>query len=851
MEIMGWKDTIKTVPDEAETEARGWRATIKEQDASPTPPVKSQPDISTAESFGRGVAEDVSFGFIDELAGGLEAAGSRLGIRGLGGKLSDLRFETEADARQTADQIYRQARDAKRAEQAAAKEAHPTAFLAGEVTGGIAGAFVPGVGWVSSGGKLAAKTTTKAAAKAGMIGGAKSGAIYGAGKAEELEDVPLDVAGGAVVGGVAGAALGAALEKVGQKAKQYFRNEKPITEAGTQAVQAGKPLPDDVLDAMGRSETPLSMEIFEKAVAEHPKAKFPGIEGAARDKQFVLSLTGNKANEKVDDRLRQKAMDLMHGMDDELLKEQWLTRKVKGDALAEAAEHAIRNQETAHQLANIPELKALAKVFVDPVQFGSKIDDRTGVPMTRILDKIHERANLASVETATVMKEAGDTLKQARWAKGDDANIDSIRQLRKTKKAVTPQQKKLEEIFESLRTKFNKNHKMNIAKLEGEPYIPRYATDRGTVYTRMNKRLKKFDKLDKEAREEVIEAAQSMNSALGREAREFTSPKEIRAVLGEWVRDKNVNETLNKNVFNAMMRKGPDLPILLQETDPSKLVMRYIQGNTRAAYMQEPLAELQNAVRALDVLKQTQARDYFQKFASDMASASGTDSIFQRGVRNPWMRTVDRILPEDSILKDNIKYIPDLLDWSSSNVYANLMGFRLDAPIRNMTTQPFFLTAPELTGGSKYGYKLIGKAYGKMIKDLFKVRNLPFNGQIGHMENQLQKAGIQSAQHNLEASLPAFENGIRSVPGLGHGVKLVDKIAEVGMWLYTKSDTVNRYITLNATHDLVDAMHKGSKEAADSIKHWPASVRHEVARHLKAKNVDDAKRVAAMYMNDK
>jgi hypothetical protein len=814
----------------------------QEVGATTTPPAGPQSAISEAEAAARGAAQGFTFGFSDELAG-------------VAGAISEGDYANFL-------KHYRRKRDEARREHAEAQEVHPKSYLAGEVAGGIVGAFVPGLGWVGSGGKAAVAASkaagtaagtaaVKAGAKAGAVGGAKSGAVYGAGKAEELEDVPGEAIVGAGVGAAGGAALGAVFTKAGQ----YLRNKQQIEEAGTQAVQADKPFSDDVLDAMGRSETPIDMQLVEELIEQHPKAKFPGIERAARDNQFVLAITGKKSHEKVDDALRQKAIDIMHADGPERLQLQWITRKVKGDALAEAAERAISDKETAHQLANLPSLKSLAKTFIDPVQFAGKVDDRTGVPLARIMDKMHERANLASVETAAMMDEVGRSLKVVRWPKGDDKKIELIRAIEDPKQARTQASKKLKSVFDKLRNHFNENHGMQIDELTDIQYIPRYAADRMLVRSRMNKRLNKFDRLadTDQAKKDVLEAAHAMNIALGHPERTFTSADQIRKVMGEWVQDKGVHETLTKNMTNAMMRKSEGLPILMRETDPARLVMRYLQGNTRAAYMMEPMAEMQNAIRALDILNQHQARDYFQKYLADMASASGSnlESLFQRTIRNPWMQTVDKLMPEDSVLKDNIKYLPDLLDWSSSNVYANLMGWRLDAPLRNMSTQPFFLSAPELTGGDKYGYKLIGKAYGKMVKDIFTKSKLPFSGQVGHMEEQLRKNGIQAAQHNLEAALPAFENGVRSVPGIGHMVKAIDKMSELGMWLYTKSDTINRYITMNATHELVEEMAKKNVKAINSIKHWPASVRHDISRALQANRVEEAKKVAAMYMNNK
>ncbi len=161
-------------------------------------------DVSGIESGVMGAAKGASFGFADELAGALEVGGGLLGVRGMGGRFSDTRLESDAEDKQSIAEIYRGARDAKRKDYEDAKEANPASFTTGEVGGAIATSMAPGMGFMNA---------AKGAAAATVIGkGALQGGIYGLNDSEadltkgEFGDAAIDAAKGAALGG-AGAGL--------------------------------------------------------------------------------------------------------------------------------------------------------------------------------------------------------------------------------------------------------------------------------------------------------------------------------------------------------------------------------------------------------------------------------------------------------------------------------------------------------------------------------------------------------------------------------------------------------------------------------------------------------------------
>lgn len=174
-------------------------------------------ETSGTESFLRGVAQEGSFGFADELAGALESAFTH--------------------------KTYRQARDESRAKYAQAESDNPNAYLAGQVGGGLASLAVPG-------GALGKGLGT---AVRGVGGAAALGGIYGAGHSDadltegDVGGLARDTAIGAGAGALAHGAVslaGKAAAKVAPAARgaleKYARSETEDLFGGAAKTAAGK-----------------------------------------------------------------------------------------------------------------------------------------------------------------------------------------------------------------------------------------------------------------------------------------------------------------------------------------------------------------------------------------------------------------------------------------------------------------------------------------------------------------------------------------------------------------------------------------------------------------------------------
>lgn len=233
-----------------------------------SPSEETDDKMSGPEAFFNKLTQGASFGFGDELAGGMDAAGRALGVEGLGsGSITDISLAKDGPTldRQKLLDAYRQGRDLERAKMQKAETDQPSAALGGDIVGGLL-APIPGAGLIK-GGKAAMQGTkalakggaeaTKQAAKAGM-GATKTGAVAGGleglgrSESEDLTGQIMDTAGG----GLAGATLGKVVDKIGA------RNSKKALE---ELVEEGpKQANQTALNAMGATANDFAKELGTK-----------------------------------------------------------------------------------------------------------------------------------------------------------------------------------------------------------------------------------------------------------------------------------------------------------------------------------------------------------------------------------------------------------------------------------------------------------------------------------------------------------------------------------------------------------------------------------------------------------
>lgn len=178
-------------------------------------------------------------GFLDEASGGVEAAGRVVGLKGLGGSFSDIGLSKEGPTldMDVIKEAYELARNKKREILKKQSEDHPGLSVTANIIGGIA----------SPANKIAKGMSL-------AKGGAAIGGINAAGysDADNVKDLAVDTAKGAVIG----AALGKGIDKASVKIGDKFRGaveaispaKKKMNEAEIRA--AAKALDIEITPAM-------------------------------------------------------------------------------------------------------------------------------------------------------------------------------------------------------------------------------------------------------------------------------------------------------------------------------------------------------------------------------------------------------------------------------------------------------------------------------------------------------------------------------------------------------------------------------------------------------------------------
>jgi hypothetical protein len=233
--------------------------------------------ISKTASALRGAAQGVTFGFADEIAGGL-------------GALKDIAL-TDKTLSDFSD-VYAQNRDESREAFRQAQEANPKSFVGGMIGGGIASSLIPVVGQATAAARGASTGTM-------IAKGALSGGLYGVGtsEGESLGDVAIDAAKGATVGGVIGGTVGAITKNASRLPRSGILKslgaDKPrlnkITSSPQDIIESQKRLANTAVKYKLLSDTPQEMvykvveaknrmgnqigEIIEEASKKSPNAK--------------------------------------------------------------------------------------------------------------------------------------------------------------------------------------------------------------------------------------------------------------------------------------------------------------------------------------------------------------------------------------------------------------------------------------------------------------------------------------------------------------------------------------------------------------------------------------------------
>lgn len=301
-----------------------------------------------------------------------------------------------------------------------------------------------------------------------------------------------------------------------------------------------------------------------------------------------------------------------------------------------------------------------------------------------------------------------------------------------------------------------------------------------------------------------------------------------------------VKDLMNIKAKSTFQRETDAMPEWIRNNDVRELLDSWTNNTLRYMYLREPLEQLKNTSRVLSKLGADRESEYLRKAVTDMVAVrEGTvnKALFNMA-NNMRVKALEaaRKAPEGSINQTAYETLaagPEMLDALTKQMYPNYLGWNVPAIVRNLT-QPLVLNVPEL--GYKYGSYAATHAY------------IDAAANYSKLKSQLKQLGLMPAEFVGEA--PEYlARGIQNSALYKLPAKTLEKLGKVGMYLYSKSDEVNRVLTLSMSNKLTDDLVKGSKLANQALDKFPSQIKRSVTEALKDGNVAAARGLIARHLN--
>lgn len=779
--------------------------------------------------------------FTEPKVGKLEA-GARGALQGITLGTSD---EAEAAIRSLESGDYESELKTVREKYREARESHPGVSLTGELGGGLASAFIPGLGWMNIAKGAKVGTT--------LVKGAVIGAIAGAGYNEDGE-IGRDVAIGAAAGAslpflVRGLGKGMKylpkIEKFGEMDRK--RNTAFIAEI-LERAKSGDALDEatirEIKSAVSEEYSNLLVGRFGRWKAELGD----DLEREFRDevlsnkghKGFMNSVLDRRANRGITPGDREDYQRQIAGLGREQL-ETMFTRFKESQVLSDLS-NTIKKGKIAETSGMTDPLEEKSLTFLKSAghvadmiddKFGTNIRDigtlltkaerRTTDNVFRLLEpftsvKAERRfLKLGARETRTLQRTLREEFKGA-YPKlyGELTDPGSVGKLSSSQTAAVTRYRNLTRYY---RDELNK---MGYNISERENYIFKQRKTTAEIKRSLSKYIGENDY--RASDDKLMEALTSLGAGNPRKW------KKARALdfLGKISKagDGKARTAGEPNFGpSAISRLGTEIPELLLEMDPSKLTTKYLIGNIRALHMRDPIKQMGNYSKFFRSLGVPEVEKYLNHFVGRVTGSS--PSRFHSVLSN--IATDIKIAGDNMARREGIpgavgkviREVPDIVNWSTAQIYPNALGWNVYATIRNLT-QPWAVGAADIGGWNGYGMRVTARGTREAVRNL----------RGG--KDKLSELGMINRGAQLEGMEAAISDELRKTP-IGKSLGLVEKFGQMGMKMYTGADTMNRHVTYHVARELAKDLLKGNKSAGAWLNKLPSSQREKINYLIKTR----------------
>jgi hypothetical protein len=591
----------------------------------------------------------------------------------------------------------------------------------------------------------------------------------------------------------------------------------------------------------------------------------------AKDGITDRTLVGRMAKEqaalmKIEDEASDVARFLVRDPDltgPELFKAASQELRATGMSLAEAVE-AVRFQKA---LTNATEKAAdyaveVGSGFKDPLKntvLRTFSDQKYAARLSDNITGLDLEPKFAQVSIAKYKKNqfvywiastTNDLLKEAKKVGIDRAKISDMLESGIDKAGAThaPEQvaviQQFRSLFDAIRERANASG-LGIGELDN--YVTHTKLDPADMITALKRRVRPYVKPDGAVSGRIFKDKELLGVVQNATGLTIKKRNDVLRLLRE-LEDPEVLSRGTGFRASAAFSRTEGMPDWVREKDIGKVLMAYGNNLANAIYMDPAIRQLEVRLPALKKLGQKHTAEWLE---GQISAISGNKSGFLQFIDNQqvrWKTWIDEHLDTRELSKMEAgslkaaRFLPDLMSWGMSQIYPNYLGFSLKAVTRNLS-QPTLVTAGEV-GGKDYGYRLAMRATVSTALDRKRGINL---------QKALEEMGLHPGEH-IGEGMNQLHNALEKTM-VGGLVRASDGVAKVGMYLYGKTDAINRYITWKMakqlSQDIMDGMGnahptRDQKAALAFLKKMPAGYKNELYRD--ARNGKSIERGVTEYL---
>lgn len=318
------------------------------------------------------------------------------------------------------------------------------------------------------------------------------------------------------------------------------------------------------------------------------------------------------------------------------------------------------------------------------------------------------------------------------------------------------------------------------------------------------------------------------------------TPAQLQNAIRDALQPAIVRDAQNLRAASPTFFREENIPSWIREKDIRKLASGWANTTLKYMYVREPLQALKSAERTLREAGAERQANYVGRLATDIMSVrNGTVASSQGALANKiriTALTAAGKAPEGSTARgfyNTLATAPEFMNHITNNIYANVLGLNLRSTLRNLP-QALLMTAPEL--GGKYGYGLTLRGYADAI------------GNWKKMVGEVERLGLTPERFTGESrewiGRGLLDSGVMKRTG-----DVLEKLSSAAMYLYEKSDILNRAVTLSVAEKWAGDLAGKSPDAAAALRKAPAAIQREALSLLASGNTERLRVILAQHLN--